>query len=167
MQAQGNPKQPGQKTRWWVVALAIGGVLMLCVALVVGGFVWWLSENRGRLREAGKQAQAEAEVYAANHDQNECMEEGLRKLSECGGIALVCEGVTKAFTVACLQNARKVEGFCEGVPPKSEIIQTSLWVISSCERWGRQPDDQKCHRFMQGVPEACHQPERAPPDQGE
>ena len=157
MQGQGSSQQPKQKTRFWVWLLAIGGVVVLCIALVIGGFVWWLSENRGRLREAGKQAQAEAEAYAASHNQTECMEEGLRKLSECSGIALVCEGVTKAFTVACLRKAGKVEGFCEGVPPKREIIQTSLWVVSSCERWGRPSDDQKCHRFMQSVPEACHE----------
>lgn len=159
-------RQQPKKTPFWVFLLAIVGVLVFFGALAIGGIVWWVSENKERMAAERKQAVAEADAYAASHDQNECVEEGLRRLSACGVIAFTCELRTGSFTATCLQKARKAEGFCQDVPPRGEIIKTSLWVISECQRRGKQADDQRCHRLMQAVPQACHEA-KAPAELGE
>jgi hypothetical protein len=72
-QAQpGNPQRPPPKqTRWWVWVLAVLGVLVLCCGIL------------------------------ANHNQNDCVEEGLCRVGACSGF--VCEGMVKVFTSSCLK----------------------------------------------------------------
>jgi hypothetical protein len=135
----------------WV--LAVLGVLVLCCGILVGGIVWWAAKNKDRLASEGKKVMVEAEAYAASHNQNDCVEEGLRRVDACSGF--VCEGMAKVFTSTCVKKAQKVEGFCDGVPPKSEIIKTSLWIVEECDRRGK-TGSQQCNRLMQEVPEACH-----------
>jgi hypothetical protein len=155
---QAHPQQrqqpPKKQPRWWVWVLVMFGVLLFLGAIFVGAIVWWVSANKDRLLAEGKQTMAEAEAYAADHDQRACVDEGLRRLDVCDG--LVCESKAKVFVSTCIKKAQATAGFCEGVPAKSQIIDTSLWVIDECVRQGRQSDDSSCHRFMQALPEACH-----------
>jgi hypothetical protein len=165
---QAHPDQqrqpPPKKTRWWLILLILGGVTVLSCGLLIGGAMWWFDANKGRLLEEGKQVMQEAEAYAASHDQNECVEEGLRRTDACVGFT--CAVGVKIFTSTCIKKAQESAGFCENVPPKTEIIKTSLWVVEECQRRGRMADDQACHRIMQAIPEACHG-KTAPADRGE
>jgi hypothetical protein len=146
-------QEPKKKTRWWVWLLLVFGVLTILGIAVIGGIVWWFSANKDRLIAEGKSANEEAATFAASHDQSACVDEGLRKVMPCDGI--MCEATTKVFTEHCITQATPTPGFCDGVPAMGEIMNTSRWVVAECQRRGK-PNNQRCQRLVQAVPEACH-----------
>lgn len=148
---------PKKKMPWWAGLLIAFGVLALLGLAVVGGVTWWFMSNKDRIVSESKDTMAEAQAYAASHDQNACVDEGLRKVAKCDGF--VCEAQTKIFTTMCLQEAQRTPGFCDDVPPPSEIMKTSRWVVAECERRGK-PGNQRCSRLVQAVPEVCQSSHR-------
>ena len=150
-----------KKTRWWLVILVVFGILSVLGIAVIGGVVWWFSANKDRLVGEGKTAMAEGSAFAADHDQSACVDEGLRKVSGCDGI--MCEATSKIFMKTCVDQAKPTSGFCEGVPPRNEIMKTSRWIIAECQRRGRKSDDQRCQRLLQAVPESCEKPQPSSP----
>lgn len=146
------PPAPKKGLPWWAILLIVFGVLALLGGLVIGGAVWWFASNKDRLIAEGKQSTEEGNAYAASHDRNACVDEGLRKLDACSGI--MCEAQTKIFTSTCIQSAAPMPTFCNGVPPSTEIVKTSRWLIDECARRGK-PGNQRCTRLLQVVPEMC------------
>ncbi len=144
---------PKKKMPWWAVLLIIFGVFALIGLVVIGGIVWWVASNKDRIVADSKETVSQAQEYAATHDQNACVEEGLRKIEKCGG--LMCEVNAQNFTLMCIQHAETTPGFCEGVPAPSEIMKTSSWVTDECRRRGKKGTDQRCTRMLQAVPQVC------------
>jgi len=144
---------PKRKMPWWVGLLIAFGVMALLGVAVLGGIVWWFASNKDRLLLEGKEAMAEGQAFAASHDQSACVDEALRKGAACSGI--MCEVEAKFFTTACIQRAQPTPGFCDGVPPKNEIMKTASWCAHECERRGKRGNE-RCGRIVQAVPEACH-----------
>jgi len=153
-----NEATPKKKLPWWAILLIAFGVLSLIGVAAIGAVVWWAASNKDRILAEGKETMQEAQAYAQTHEQHECVDEGLRRLAKCSGI--MCEANTKVFVSACIQQAESTAGFCDGVPPKGKILETSRWCVAECQRRGR-GNDQRCARLVQAVPEACHA-QRAP-----
>ncbi len=135
-----------------LVVLAVG--LMLCGVCSAGAY-WWFNQNKDRLKDVGDRAKGEGSAFAYEHDAEECVDEGLRRLQERSGI--VDQAEHKLFLEACLEKAKRPDAFCAGVPPRSELVQSATWAIDRCLAKGR-PQDQDCARLMQAVQEACRSP---------
>ena len=99
------------------------GVLSLIGVAAIGAVVWWAASNKDRTLAEGKETMRKAQAYAQTHEQHECVDEGLRKLANCSGIT--CEANTKVFVPACIQQAERTSGFCDGALPKGKILETS------------------------------------------
>jgi hypothetical protein len=147
------PKKKG--TSWWKILLAVLGVGALLFAIGIGALIWWFSANKDRLVAIGKESSEQATAFAATHDQNECVDEGLRKTEACDGI--MCEAGAKIFVEHCLPRATPSPHFCDGVPSAGEIMPTVRWIQSECEKRAHVQDPQKCSRLLQAVPPACQQ----------
>jgi hypothetical protein len=148
-----DPNAP-KKTRVWLVLLIVFGVLVALVMIAVAGVVWWFSANKDKFIALGKEADEAAVAFAATHDQDACVEEGFKKVDACDGV--MCQAGAKIFVERCIARAEKKPGFCDGVPPPNEIMQTVRWVQEQCPKRGRRADDQRCQQIMQAVPPACH-----------
>ena len=146
---QGPPKS---KTPWWVVLLLLGGGMIVLGILAIGGIVWWVSENKDRILAEGKEAMDEAQSFGATHEQTACVPEAMKKVASCK--AVMCRVKLKVFLQTCLASATPSPALCAGVPKSSEIVATSRWVISACQKYGK-GTDQGCTTMMQAVPEAC------------
>lgn len=144
---------PKKGLPWWAILLLVCGILALLGGLAIGGAVWWFAANKDRIIADGKQSVTGAQQFAMQHDQNACVGEALRKVEACSGI--MCEAQTKVFAGTCISMARPTPGFCTNVPASNEILKTSTWVVAECGRRGK-PNDQRCTRLVQAVPEACH-----------
>lgn len=132
-----------------LVVLAVG--LMLCGVCSAGAY-WWVDQNKEKLKGVGERAKAEGSAFAYEHDAEECVDEGLRRLKERSGI--IDQAEHKLFLKACLEKAKRPETFCADVPPKGALVQSAAWAVGRCIAKGR-PDDQDCGRLMQAVAEAC------------
>jgi hypothetical protein len=144
---------PKKKTSPWLIVLACFGIVALLVIAAIAGFALWLNANKGRLAEMAKESEQAAQAYGAEHDQEECLGEGLRKIDVCDGI--MCRANAKVFTERCIIHARPTSGFCDGVPATGEIMKTVAYCQNQCTKRGRKPDDQNCSQIMQAVAPAC------------
>ncbi|MDP1824312.1 MAG: hypothetical protein Q8L48_13745 [Archangium sp.] len=140
---------------WLKVVLALVGVMVLLCGLSSAGAYFWFNENKDKLKGVGERAKKEGSAFAYQHDSNECVDEALRRLGERNGI--VDQAEHKLFLKACLGKAARPAGFCEGVPPRSEIMLSATWAVERCVAKGR-AQDQDCARMMQAVQEACQTP---------
>ena len=140
--------------KWLKVVLIIFGCFAaLCLVTAGAGYVWF-NENKDKLKGVGERAKKEGAAFAYQHDANECVDEALRRLE--GHRGLVEQAENKLFFKACLEKAARPPQFCDGVPPRSELMLTATWAVERCVEKGK-PNDQDCARLMQGIVEACEQ----------
>ncbi len=145
---------PKKKTNPLLIVAAILGGLGLLFALGVAGVAFWWHRNKTRLFEESKQAGSEGVQFATGRAQVDCVDEGLRRGKSCGAAGFLCEATNQIFMESCLEHAAPTPGFCDGVPPRDEIMSTSAWLLRECERRGDR--SQRCTRMLQRVPDACH-----------
>jgi hypothetical protein len=140
---------------WLKIVLALLGIGLVGGAVVIGGFVWWVSSNKEQIARDAKVARDEGKTYGESHTKEECVTHGLVKLEDCGAIGVMCEAQNKIRLGACLEVASDPGGsFCSGVAPKTEIMKSAMWANEECRRRGH-AGSQPCGRFMQGVQDAC------------
>mgnify|MGYP001587412782 CR=1 FL=1 len=137
---------------WLKVVLALVGVMVLLCGLTSGVTYFWFNENKYKLKRVGERAKKEGARFAYEHDSNECVDEALRRLAERSSI--IDQAEHKLFLKACLEKATRPAAFCEGVPPRSEIMLSATWAVERCVAKGK-TQDQDCARMMQAVQEAC------------
>lgn len=141
--------------KWLKVVLVILGVVVLLCGLSSAGAYWWFTENKEKLKGVGERAKKEGVAFAYQRDGEACVDEGLRRLAERSGIIDQVEH--KLFLKACLEKATRPAGFCDGVPPLGEIIQSASWAVQRCIAKGK-TDNQNCARMMQVLQEVCASP---------
>ena len=91
--------------KWLKVVLGIlGGVMLLCLLSSAGAY-WWFNENKEKLKGVGDRAKAEGSAFAYEHDADECVDEGLRRLALRSGI--VDQAEHKLYLKACLEKAKR------------------------------------------------------------
>lgn len=103
-----------------------GGLIFLGVMSIVG-FVIILNIFEAKMAETTAPVENEGTEYGRTHDQQACIDEGLRR-SRNVKVSGPGEGIeTLAFTESCLKTARPTSGFCDGVP--------TFWKVEDSERW--------------------------------
>jgi hypothetical protein len=108
------------------VALFIILSTILFVVLTVGGFVYWLSQNKEML----KQNQTAGLAYGKQTDDHGCWQEALRRQTQVKGYK---DNVgNNSFLLACLAAAANPPDFCDNVPRPGEIIATTQWSLQRC-----------------------------------
>ncbi len=144
--------------KWLKVVLIFIGVSVLGLALLVGGIVWWVSANKERLAETGKKAQENGVSFGATHTQDQCVDEGLSHLKECGALDFLCEAGNKIALMSCMA-AAKQDGTCRDVPSRDDIFKLANWANEECARRGFR-GSQQCTRMIQAIPDACARDQR-------
>lgn len=147
--------------KWLKIVLVLLGVVVLLCGLSSLGAYWWFDTNKDKLKGVGERAKKEGAAFAYQRDAEACVDEALRRLAERSGI--VDQAEHKLFLKACLEKADRPAAFCDGVPPRTEIMLSATWAIDRCAQKGR-TENQDCSRLMQAVQEACQSsPSPLPP----
>jgi hypothetical protein len=138
---------------WLKVLLIIfaSGALLLC--LVIGGFAWWISANRGALREKGLAFEAEGKQFGLGKTSDACIEESLTRLDRTSGI--MDRALLGIFLKGCLQSAPRDPALCVGVPATSEIMKSATWRNDICAAHGK-AGDQGCANLLGAIQDVCH-----------
>lgn len=135
------------------IALGLGGL----VCVICGGFgafraQEWLTDMTGDAR----QTVAEADTFAATHDQAGCREETLRRVDACEVATLSCFTQGSIFLNRCFRAATPTPGVCDGVPAQGDIFGTTAWAQHECNDRGHR-DDPRCNQVQQLFQLVCHQ----------
>ncbi len=139
--------------QWIKVLLIAAGSGVVLLGLAIGGFAWWLSANRGALREKGIAAQAEGERFGGGKSSNACVDESLARLDRTSGF--VGQALLGIFLKGCLKTAPRDPKLCVGVPATSEILPSVSWRSGACAAHGK-PNDEACARLLGAIQEVCH-----------
>lgn len=139
--------------RWLKVLLVVGvsGALLLGVA--IGGFVWWLNANRGKLREQGVAIEGEGREYGVGKSSDACIDESLARLEHTNGI--LQRALLGIFLRSCLRSAPRDPALCVGVPFTTEILRSAAWRNEVCAAHGKKGDE-GCAALVGMIQEVCH-----------
>lgn len=110
------------------VASTIVAIALLFVTMVVGGYWYWLTQNRASL----KQSQTEGLAYGKQTDDQGCWDVALKRQKQVQGYLGTVQN--NSFLLACLAAAVNPPNFCEGVPFPGEIIDSTRWTLERCGR---------------------------------
>jgi len=137
---------------WMKILLAVGGLLLVLMAVaVVAGFFVVRRYGPG-LVEAGKQTFTEGAEYGQRTDNEGCLNEAVARQARVQGFAdMIKNGV---FMRSCLEASRPTPGFCDGVPGRMEIMKGIGWRAQQCQRYGLKPE-QQCDQLLQQVQQFC------------
>jgi hypothetical protein len=134
---------------WVKVLLAIFGGFVLVIIVGGAGVFWYVHHNRARLMASGRRLMAEGAAYGRGRDANACIEEALRR-----GERGFADGIrANVFLNGCLKTATVPPEVCAPVPPRNEIIRTSMWAAHECERRGH--PGPPCTNLMQQLQIRC------------
>ena len=138
----------GTRTALFVVVGACALLFATC-----GGIVAWLAANADRLTEQGKAAMHDGAHFGGGKQAPACVEEALRRLEQAD-LGIVGEATNKVFLEACLDVAARPPGFCDGVPPRDQILTSATWAMDRCAQGGR-ANSQPCTRLVGAIQEKC------------
>lgn len=140
-------------SRGWRIAALVGAGLLLLVLGTCGGVYAWFQMNADRLAEQGKAAMRDGAHFGGGQQAPVCVAEALRRLTQ-GELGIVGEATNKVFLESCLDVAKRPTGFCDGVPPRDQIIASASWALARCEALG-QGGSQPCTRLVGAIQENC------------
>lgn len=138
--------------KWLKIVLILVGVMLFACGLCGGGAFFWFNENKEKLKGVGDKAKQEGAAFAYRSNSEGCVDEALRRVTK--DTSIVDQAGNKIFLKACLDKTERAPGFCDDVPPRSELIVSAKWAVERCVEKGR-VEDQVCARLMQVVQEAC------------
>jgi hypothetical protein len=136
------------------ILLIMGVAALVLGVIAITAVVLWFRSNADELRAGGTAAMEEGQKFGAGKTADACIKEALTRGDTCGSTGFMCEVKQKLFLQQCLGSSEIPAGFCDGVPPKSEILSSTSWLLKKCAGYGR-GDDQRCGRLLQAVTEHC------------
>lgn len=124
--------------------LLIGGI---AIVIVVVGLNYLVNKNTAT-------HEAEGREFGKTHDQQGCMDEGMRRSRSIGVIDLAAGIQLGAFVDACFTTSRPTPNFCEGVPGLFSFKETE-WGKAECRRVGIDPEKTACIHVTKRKHEYC------------
>lgn len=134
-----------------VVRRRIWLLIGLPVVVALSGYSWCQAEKEALVAE-GRATQADAEAFARDAEQRGCVAEALSRTDVCDSIR--CEIQTAIFVTTCLDAARPSGGFCDGIPPRTELVASAQWALERCAELDRD-GDRSCTRVFEKVQRSC------------
>lgn len=137
-----------------IILIVSACLLVTCSGIAGLGYYWMQTSGKqyfNQMTEAAKQTTVEGAKFGQTTDQNGCVKEALKRLNADNSF----NGQLNAnfFLEGCLRTSAPVDGFCDGVPDKGEIIKTSTWAVQRCK--DLESVGQGCSQLMQTVQRNC------------
>jgi len=142
-------------SKGWKIALSIVAVMGVLFVLGVGAIFYWV-KTRGRDFIEGQMASAtkyidEGNQYGLETDNAGCVKTTLARLSKDDRITALL--AHRFFLKGCLPASKPTAGFCDGVPPKSEMVQSLKWRMQACAKYGS--TSPHCGSMLEEIQEHC------------
>jgi len=118
-----------------VILIVIGVIILLVLAVGVGGYLWWKNYGDTMMADA-KVAMDEGRRFAAGKDSWGCVDEGARRTKGAGLSGTIA---TRLFLDACLKSARLAPGFCDAVPGPTDFLSAVSWQAQLNQKYGLNP----------------------------
>lgn len=141
-----------------IILSIIGGLLLLGI-IVVGGFVYWVYQNKGKFVQTAEQVLKDGKEFGEKTNNIGCMNEALSRHKQ--DKSLTGRISTATFLGVCLSVSDPSPGFCDGVPRDDEILKSANWRLKKCSDAGLQ-NDQGCQQIFGVVQKYCNRSADSP-----
>lgn len=133
-------------------------VLAVLAIAAVGIGIWWWTKHGLALQTQVKTARSEGTAFGGKTDERGCLAEALRRIEGDAGFRA---GIAASmFVNACLETCETSKGFCDDVPPSSEILASGGWRAARCREAGL--DATVCGTILNQVQTHCDARRAAP-----
>jgi hypothetical protein len=130
--------------------------VVLVVGIALSG-VFWLRENKDRLREEAVRVGEEGAEAGRSLGESECLDQTLEHYRDAENpVNAIRQGV---WMRGCLETSRFETTFCRGVPSTDEILATATWRVSRCDDAGFDAGS-NCKNILGQVQKYCESAER-------
>lgn len=141
---------------WAKALIIVGVVIVLLVAGVVAGGIFWWSRNKDALIARGKAEIDQGRDFGRITDNQGCVDESISRYKKNPGFSGAL--ATNLFMSSCLQNSRLTPGFCDDVPKQTEILKSGQWRAEQCNRVDLSTDGY-CQQLFSPVQQFCERPQ--------
>ena len=131
--------------------IGCGSVALLGIAAVVAVVLWFRAHGQELEAEGHAAHDAGAKAGAALMD-GQCVDAALADYAKDRGMFSAVQA--RVWLAGCLGAARPTQGFCDGVPPESEIMRSATWRVARCDAH-RLGGDSTCPNILAEVQQHC------------
>ncbi|AWB67025.1 hypothetical protein C2869_11500 [Saccharobesus litoralis] len=124
---------------------------ILFFVLTVLSFQIWFSENQENISQAVEQGKQQALIFAKGKNQNDCLEQAIKKISECRDAT--CSAEHDQFLTQCFINSQYSQDLCQQAPMAEDYFGTVSWSVSQCRK--RKVKNGNCPNLLNKVPKLC------------
>jgi len=132
-------------------------ILFVAAVAAVVGVVWFLNSKKDVWVAKGMDVRTQAAKFGQNVSEPKCVEEAMSRYRATPGIMGALE--QRIWLGGCLEASVFESGFCQDVPPKSEVMRSATWNVSRCADLGFKGDS-NCPNIITEVQTYCEGPER-------
>jgi hypothetical protein len=140
--------------KWLKITLIVTGAVL--IVTIVGGFLAARAVKRGveNFEANVEQATTEGKEFGSAATLAGCLDEGVRRTADCGGVNITCAPLAGAFIWGCVEAAPYDHTFCSTVPDAEDNDAVMEWGRHVCGARG-QPDNNYCIIALATVPGFC------------
>ena len=129
------------------VATVIITVIFVFVGAVVGGYLYWLKQNKAGLQ----QARDAGLRLGKTMDDNGCWQEAVKRQKDTKDFGASLKN--NSFLLACLAAASNPPNFCDGVPLPGQMIDSITWTSQRCSQLDLSQSD--CQGLLRTLQTYC------------
>jgi hypothetical protein len=135
------------------VFLIIIAIIAFLLAALIGSTILLFNANKGDLEAMANKIGTEAQDFAEDKNQQDCVKETTSKLNSCYGLSCRIESII--FMRICLDEAKPSPDLCTNIPPIDNMIDTAKWRVEQCESMDM--NDDHCRSFIGKLQEYCNE----------
>ena len=115
-----------------VLLIIAASFLLIAGGVALGVTIWWQTRGAEVVASLG-----DGTRYGAGHNRLACVSEAvLRVKRSSAAVGFADQLKNELFLEECLKAAAPVDGFCAGVPSKSDAATSVAWRKQTSERYG-------------------------------
>src|SRR5256885_3601193 len=116
---------------WIKVTIIVVVTVVVLLIAVVGVGIYWVSKHGPELARSAEKNVREGRDFGESTDDNGCVSETISRYKKEPGFNTSI--VTNLFLRGCLDTSRATQGFCDGVPARTEFMKSGQWQVKKCE----------------------------------
>jgi len=116
------------------IYLLIAFLLMLLIAMGTSYIYYLVKKDIPEPSALSQKAISEAEEFGKKRNNQECIEESLRKMKACDISEIKCRVYNKIFLKHCLGGTKKSNELCNEIlnQHNNQSVKTGRWVSNTC-----------------------------------
>lgn len=142
-----------------IVLGVLGGLATVFLIVVAIGVYWFMTSGKEYFKQVMDSAERHIEAgqeVGKQTDEAGCLKAGIERVKQANSISTTL--ATQFFLRGCLDSAKPTPGFCDDVPPESEMMKSIQWQIKKSGELG--VDNDNGRQILKAIQSHCDKGKR-------